>query len=340
MVEKFILQQSPGASGCELRAVHGSGASYPGRDEILVRVHAVGISYRDVLIADGACGPVIDSLVPLCEGAGVVIDVGKGVTAFRPGDKVMGTVVQDWMDGPKYAWDEDGTLGERRDGVLSRNVKLVQWGALPIPGHLSLLESACLPYSALTAWNALFETPEKLKKGDTLLVHGAEDVAVSACQFAKSVGAKVILATASSTAAARARSELGVDAVVDYSQEWVKQVDELTEGVGVNRALDFGAEGTLQGSIAALSAGGSLVFAGGVPRKVHAAVDLRTFMERGQQLHSVSGGSKASFERMSRFMSRCKLVPVVGKVFDFEDAGSAYDYLRVTSPFGKVVIDV
>ena len=337
---RYVVARNEATGRGELRCTLTAERLYPCGDEILVRVSAAALGYRDVMLADRPLPAGFTPVVPLCEGAGVVVDVGNAVTAFRPGDHVVGIAVQDWMSGPRQDRDADSTLGEGMDGMLANYVLLKQWGALPTPEYLSPTEAAALPFAGLTAWNALFEAGAPVKKGDSVLIHGTDDIAVSAAQFAKAIGASVVLTSAQDESKALALRELGVDAVVDYRADWGSEVKELTRGVGVSRVLDMGGEGTLTKSFEALAGGGVAVMAGGIARSGHAGVDLRRLLERGQSLHGVSGGAKDSFERMMRFIKRRKLCPLVDRVFDIEHAQDAYDYVRCCSPFGKVVIQL
>src|SRR5260370_37233964 len=128
----------------------------PGPHEVLVRVRACSLSFRElmILILGYYPLPVRPDVVPVSDGAGEVMAVGAGVTRAKVGDRVAGVVFPHWLDGP-FAWDYAMQLGGSLDGMLTEVAVFSEEGIVHIPDHLSFEEASTLPIAAVTAWNAL-----------------------------------------------------------------------------------------------------------------------------------------------------------------------------------------
>ncbi len=155
-----------------------------GPGQVLVKVKAVSLNYRDLLVVDGLYNPKMPlPRIPCSDGVGEVAGVGDGVSQFQMGDRVAGTFFQGWISGPPSEELTKPALGGGVDGMLAEYVALDESGVVHVPEHLSDEEAACLPCAGLTAWHALFgHTP--IKPGDTVLTLGTGGVSVFAVQFA------------------------------------------------------------------------------------------------------------------------------------------------------------
>ena len=227
----------------------------PGPREVLIRVRATSINYRDHMVVMGRYFTAVErDTVPLSDGAGEVVSVGPGVTRFKAGDRVAGTFFQVWVDGPRTKLYP--ALGVPLDGMLSEYVALREDGVVAMPPGLSFEEAATLPCAGVTAWSALMVLGNRIKAGDTVLCLGTGGVSTQAMQLAKAAGAKVIITSSSDEKLARAK-RLGAWEGINYKThpEWQKEVSRLTAGRGVDCIIEVGGVGTLARSYEALGFG-------------------------------------------------------------------------------------
>ena len=308
----------------------------PGPGQVLVRMRAASLNYRDLLISKA---PRSAPLVPLCDGAGEVVEAGAGVSSVKAGDRVAGTYFQDWLSGPVTANIFRTVLGQTLDGVLAEYVALKEHGVVRIPEHLSFEEAATLPCAGLTAWQALV-TEGRIKAGDTVVVMGTGGVSIFALQFALLCGSRVIATTGSDSKMERLKS-LGASAVINYktAQEWDKQVLELTGGAGADHVVEVGGAGTLPRSLRAVRHGGfiSLIgILGGAGEKFSPG----NIILKGVRLQGIFVGSKEMFEDMNRAIGLNGMRPVVDRTYQFDEAAQALAFLESGQHFGKVCIRV
>jgi NADPH:quinone reductase-like Zn-dependent oxidoreductase len=310
----------------------------PGDNEVLVKVRAVSLNRRDIMIAKGFY-PVGDrkALVPLSDGAGDVVAVGRNVTRFKPGARVAAIFFQDWLEGRPTPAAAKSAMGGEIDGMLAEYVTLNEQGLVAIPEHLSYEEAATLPCAGVTAWNGLV-TRGNMRAGDYVLLQGTGGVSVFGLQFATAAGAKPIVTSSSDSKLARAKS-LGAVATVNYraTADWEKPVLAATNGAGVQHVLEVGGEGTLQKSLAVLGLGGNISIIGGLAG-FGGQVPTMGLLGRSATVSGIYVGSRADFEAMNAFITKHKLKPVIDKVFELKEAQAAYDYMDSGSHFGKIVI--
>ncbi len=311
----------------------------PGAGEVLIRVRAVSLNYRDLLIAQGRYGrPAKSDLVPCSDGAGEVVEIGAGATRVKAGDRVAGTFFPRWMGGEATPDVLRPALGGDVDGMLAEYALLSENTLVHVPEHLSFEEAATLPCAALTAWNAL--TNSLLRPGISVLVQGTGGVSIFALQFARMAGARVIATSSSDQKLAKAL-ELGASDGINYrtTPEWDRKARELTGGAGVDHIIEVGGPGTLARSMNAVRVGGRISLIG-LLSGVEAQINPMPILGRQIQLHGVYVGSRDMFEAMNRAISLHQMRPVVSKVFAFDQAKDALHYLESGAHFGKVVIKV
>lgn len=309
-----------------------------GPGEVLLAMRATSLNYRDLVVMRGEHGrAVVPPLVPLSDGVGEVLAVGEQVTGFAVGDRVSPSFYQHWQGGAPPADLERGRLGGPLDGVLATHRAFSASGLVHVPDHLTDAEAAVLPCAGVTAWSALTE-PTPLRAGETVLIQGTGGVALTALQLAKSVGARVIMTT-SSPEKARQLIALGADDIIDRSAvpDWSHAVRDMTAGIGADRILDLAGAATLNASIKAVKTGGTILLIGNVTGNV-AEISLPLVLTRRISLHSVSCGSQETFRSLCRVVDYHRIKPVVGKVFAFDNAPSAYDALETGKVFGKVCV--
>jgi len=309
-----------------------------GPGQVLVRLCAVSLNFRDLLVISGAYGPCKPNLIPLSDGAGEVVAVGERVSRFSPSDRVALTFHVDWIAGafgPQL--NTVGRGGGDVDGVLLEYACVSQDELVVLPTHLSFEQAATLPCAAVTAWTALCANAP-LRPGDRVLVQGSGGVAVFAVQFAKLFGAHVIALSSSQERLERLRA-LGADEVVDYNRtpDWQHRVLELTDGAGVDVVVEVGGAKTFAKSVAATRPGGRISVVGllsGMPQ-----VGPEFFL-RMQSLHPIRVGSRRHFETMNQAIALHRLQPVVDRVFGFDEAIEALIHFQRQQHFGKVVIRI
>jgi NADPH:quinone reductase-like Zn-dependent oxidoreductase len=312
----------------------------PGPGQVLVRVRAASLNYRDLLTVEGSYNPKQPlPLVPLSDGAGEVGEVGTGVTRVEPGDRVAGIFNQAWLSGPPRREHVGFSLGGPLDGMLAGQVVLDAEGVVPVPEHLSFEEAACLPCAGVTAWNALVEQG-RLRPGETVLILGTGGVAVLALQMAVCLGARAIVTSSSDARLERVR-ELGASGIINYTTtpHWDRRAKELTDGVGVDQVLELGGAQTLERSLRAVRTGGQVNLVGSLSG-LEATVNLALVFMRGVRLQGILVGSREMFEAMNQVIARHELRPVIDRVFAFEEAAEAFAHLKNQAHFGKVVVRV
>ena len=310
----------------------------PGPGEVRVKVRANAINYRDLsVVSDPAARGIPLPRIPNSDGAGEVLAVGAGVEDFQPGDRVAGCFFQNWIDGDCSAEAMDSALGGALDGMLAEEVVLKSAGLVKIPDHLSYAEAATLPCAALTAWRALVDVG-RVKAGDTVLLLGTGGVSIFALQFARLMGARVIITSSSDEKLARAK-EMGAWQTVNYrsNPDWEKPVLEMTEGRGVDLTVEVGGAGTLQRSVAATRIAGIIGFIGVLS---DAPVNPRPIMAKSITLQGIYVGPRRSFQDMNRAIAASGLRPVIDRTFGFEEAPEAYRAMQAAGHFGKLVIEI
>jgi NADPH:quinone reductase-like Zn-dependent oxidoreductase len=309
----------------------------PGRGEILLRVKAASLNYRDLVILKGIYKPDLPlPYVPVSDGSGEVAALGEGVTRFRLGDRVVPTYIQGWIDGlatPEQR--SQRTLGAPLTGLLQDYVVVPAEDAVTAPAHLSDVEAATLPIAAVTAWSTLQEGG--IKPGDWVLVEGTGGVALFALQFAKLAGARVVALSSSEDKLSRVRA-LGADATINYhtTPEWGGAVRAATGGRGVDIVVET-TGGSLPAALSALAFGGFIGvigFVGGF----EAQVDVRQLIVPMARIQGIAVGSRSRFEAMNRAIEAHGLKPVVDRVFPLERAAEAFALMARGGHFGKIGI--
>lgn len=311
-----------------------------GRGQVLVRVRATSLNYRDLMVASGRYAPGgLQPLIPLSDGAGEIAAVGEGVTQWKTGDRVAGTFFQNWQTGPVRRDVPHSALGANSNGMLAEFVALSADGVIAIPPHLSFEEAATLPCAALTAWHALV-TEGKVSAGQTVLLLGTGGVSIFALQFAKMHGARVILTSSSDEKRARA-SALGADETINYRTipDWEKEVFRLTGKAGADHVVEVGGSETFEKSLHALAMGGTISVIGGVSGFT-TRVALTDILGKSALLRGIFVGSREMFEAMNRAITQHQLKPVIDRVFPFSEAPAAYRHQESGVHFGKIVITV
>ena len=312
----------------------------PGPGQLVVRVKAVSLNFRDLLVVKGLYTRKLPLPLTICsDAAGEVAAVGAGVTRVKPGDRVCGIFMSRWLAGPCTDAAARSALGAFEQGVLAEQVVMSEEAVVRTPAHLTDEEAATLPCAAVTAWNALV-VQGGLKAGETVLVQGTGGVSILALQLAKSAGARVVATTSSGAKAERLR-ELGAATVVNYTEtpEWD---DAVRKAAGyVDQVIEIGGAGTFNRSLKAVKMGGYVALIGN-----RAAVtagespNLTTALMKGVRIQGIFVGSREMFEAMNRAISLHSIKPVVDRAFAFDELPAALEHFDSGAHFGKVAIVV
>ena len=313
-------------------------APVPQRGEVLVRVHAVSLNFRDLAMVRGRYPrPCYPGLIPTSDAAGEIVAVGEGVKAYKPGDRVMGAFHPRWFGGDMPTTIAADSYGAESDGWLTELKAVSQEAIVPLPDSLTYEEACTLPCAGLTAWTALTgRTP--IRAGHTVLVQGSGGVSIFALQLARAVGATVI-ATTSSAAKAEQLKALGASAVVNYGTEpqWGKAVRALTGGRGVDRVVEVGGPGTIGQSLRAVALGGEIASIGFLSTE-NPGIDFFALKMSGASITNITVGDRSGLIELTRAVAQTGLKPVIDKVFPFEAAREAFAHLESGAHMGKVVI--
>ncbi|MCQ4166779.1 zinc-dependent alcohol dehydrogenase family protein [Tahibacter harae] len=312
----------------------------PGPHEVRVRVRAVALNYRDLMMIrgdynGGPSGPVI----PASDGAGEVVEVGAGVTRFQAGDRVATTFFQAWIDGRQTPENSRHSFGGLIDGTLAQEIVVSQDSLFKVPDHLDYAEAATLTCAGATAWNSLF-VEGRVRPGDSVLLLGTGGVSVWGLQLAKAAGLHTIITSSSDAKLERAR-QLGADVTINYTAtpEWHEHVLRATGGNGVEVVIEVGGAGTFRKSLLSTRMGGTVAVVGGVSGW-GSEVDPSQMIRGARHVTGIYVGSRAMLEDLARFVALHRIRPAVDRVFRFDQARAAYEYLASGSHFGKVVIAV
>jgi NADPH:quinone reductase-like Zn-dependent oxidoreductase len=335
-MKAFRLHQLNGPDGLRLDEVPDPVA---GPGEVLIRLRAASLNYRDLLVTKGLYNPKLRlPFTPISDGAGEVIAVGAGTSHFKGGERVVVPFMPAWLEGPPGEDKARSALGGGGAGLLVEQAVMPAQAPLPIPAHLTFEEAATLPCAGVTAWHALITTGG-VKPGDTVLVLGTGGVSLFALQFARLAGARVIATSGSDQKLARAL-EMGASDGINYktTPDWDKRVRELTGGAGVDHVVEVGGAGTLPKSLRAVRLGGHIALIGVLTGA--GEISPVPILMKNIRVQGTFVGSRSMFEDMNRAIEASQLRPVVDRVFSFAEAVEALKYLESGAHFGKVVIRI
>ncbi|KAI0632997.1 NAD-P-binding protein [Trametes polyzona] len=313
--------------------------------EVLVKVHAVSLQYRDLDVARNTYPQSQkENPVPGSDCAGEIVALGSEAAEaghWRVGDRVCSNFAVDHIYGEATEEIKASGLGAPIDGVLTEYKVLPAHALVRIPEHLSYEEASTLPCAAVTAYNALLGGPNPLKGGDTVLVQGTGGVSIFGLQLAVASGATVI-ATSSSDEKLKIAKSLGAAYTINYKKtpNWDEEVLKITNGKGVDHIVEVGGPATLIQSVNAIRYGGTISIIGYVAGQGDVSKLPVKILSKAVVVRGILIGSRTQFENMNRLISAVKMKPVIDKVFAFEYLRDAYEYLASQKHVGKVVVKV
>lgn len=310
----------------------------PASGEVVLDVRALSLNFRDLLVIKGLYNPKQKlPACPISDGAGVVLAVGEGVEGVAVGDRVTSHFITGWTEGPFRAEHGPTTLGTPGPGLAAERVALPAQAVVPIPDDYDFAEAATLPIAALTAWSALV-TEGQVTAGQTVLTLGTGGVSIFGVQFAKALGATAIITSSSDQKLARAR-ELGADHTINYrsSPDWAAEVVEVTGGLGVDLVIENGGAGTLEKSMRATRAGGTIAFLGALTG-LQGKINVAPLLMKRLHVAGIYVDSRAAFLAMNRFIGGQGIKPVIDRTFTFDELPQALRHMEAGSHFGKIVV--
>jgi len=332
-MQSYIFTPGAGVDGLKLRE-HDT--PEPRAHEVLVRVRATSLNYRDLPMLSGQYGPPTPR-VPLSDGSGEVAAVGESVTRFKPGDRVAGAFFPRWIAGRVTTEAIAMQPSATHDGWLTEYKIFDEDGLVRIPDTLSFEEASALPCAAVTAWSALTSF-RPLLAGETVLTQGSGGVSVFALQFARAMGAHIIATTSDEAKAERLRA-LGADVTLNYraDPDWPTAAKHASGGRGADHIIEVGGPGTLEISIRAAAVGAQINLIGVLaPRDK--GMDPSILSRNIVSIYRSTVGNRADFEAMNRAIDARGIKPVIDSIFPFADARAAFRHFESRTHFGKVVI--
>ncbi len=312
----------------------------PAPGQVVLDVKAVSLNYRDLLVIKGLYNPKLKlPATPLSDGAGIISAVGPDVTRVRVGDRVMSHFVAGWIDGPFKQEYLGTTLGTPGAGLAAEQVALPAEAVVPIPEGYDFAQAATLPIAGLTAWSAL-KTVGDVQPGQTVLTLGTGGVSIFTLQLAKALGAHVIITSRSDDKLDRAR-RLGADHTINYATtpDWEQAVLELTGGLGVDLTVETAGPGTLDRSLKATRAGGTIALLGALTGRQGLVTSGLILMKR-LRIVGIMVDCRAAFEALTRFLVAHRIRPVIDRRFGFDQLPEALRYMEAGQHFGKLVVSV
>jgi alcohol dehydrogenase len=335
---KAMVMEKLGAANLVLRDVPDP---KPGAGEVLVRMRAASLNFRDLLTLDGKYGSMQkrENLILLSDGAGEIAELGAGVTEWKVGDRVVGCFFPRWQDGAADELALRGALGGQTDGVACEYRVFGRDEIVAIPPNLSFVEAATLPCAALTAWTAV-RGLVNLGPEHTVLTQGTGGVSLFAIQFAHAAGAAVIATSSSQEKLARV-SALGATHTINYREdaEWGKTARKLTRGRGVDLVVEVGGAGTIKQSIRASRLGGIIAMIGVVSGPT-LEFALPLIIMNLLHVVGVSVGSRRQFADMLRAIERHGIKPVIDRTYPLQELPAALERLQAGGHLGKICIEM
>lgn len=310
----------------------------PDVGEITVRLHANSLNYHDFAVVSGMWGPT-EPRIPMADGAGEVIAVGKGVDEFSVGDHVVSTFFPTWDSGEPMVDGFATVPGDGVDGYARQTVTASVKAFTRAPNGWSHIEASTLTTAALTSWRALM-CDDHLMPGDTVLVQGTGGVSIFALQFAKMAGATVI-ATSSSDKKLEKLQALGADHLINYRTHanWGELAYKLTGGRGVDHVIEVGGPATLEQSMAASKVGGHISVIG-ILTGLGGEVNIVSALVKQIRLQGVLVGSRRQQQDMIRAIDANGMRPIIDKCFSLEDIVPAFQYQETNRHFGKICLEM
>ncbi|KAF2160465.1 hypothetical protein M409DRAFT_70431 [Zasmidium cellare ATCC 36951] len=346
-----MKQWQTGQDGLDKLTLTTAKIPEPTDGEVLVKINAVSLNYRDTEVCMGlyshhkSVGQA-SKLVPCSDMCGTVVDAGS--SSWKKGQRVMSIFNQTHLTGQVKEKDMASGLGLPLDGVLTEYRSFSAESLVVVPDYMKDQEACCLPIASVTAWmslNCMRPKGQPAAGGETVLLQGTGGVSIAGLQLAHAAGLKTIVTSSSDTKLQKAK-DLGADYIINYkaTPEWQEETMRITNGEGADIIFECGGSQTLRKSFDCVAFGGLIDCIGYLSGKEDAPGDrLNTnvlALRRNVTLKGILNGPRDRFEEMAKFYAEHEIHPVVDKIFNFEEAAQALQYLFSGGHFGKVVVRV
>lgn len=306
-----------------------------GEFDVLVKIHATSLNYRDYGFITGAYSLVRELPFILgSDGAGVVVQVGPKVTRYKPGDRVISLLRQNWYGGKLNSTKAARQLGGTVDGVFAELAVFHESSVVSAPSHLSFEEAATLSTAGLTAFRIL--TQSGVTPGQSVLIQGTGSVSLFAIQIASKMGFQIFATTGQSNNE-RLLKELGAHSVINYKvfPQWQKEINRLTENKGVDLVIDVAGGASIQQSLEAVAINGEVAVVGFLSG-TQSTIDLVTMIRKNVRLSGYTTGSKDDLQQFVQWLDVNPIHPIIASVY--EDYKEAFlDFEKREKP-GKLVV--
>ncbi len=315
----------------------------PGPDEIVVKVSAAGLNYRDLMVLRGDYGTDLpEDRVPLSDGVGVIEAVGAEVTGLEVGTRVMAPHFATWLDGAYSFAVFARDLGVTANGWLAEKITLPANAAVMVPENVSDNSAATFSVVGSTVWHAMMAFGDA-KPGDLVLAQGTGGVSIFALQLAKAMGMDFAITSSSDEKLARAK-KMGADYGINYSDrpDWGTALLEATDGRGADVVVDtlgFPAMGETVVACAVNARIGSLGALSGTPQDQSSA-SQGALIGKNIAIKGIASGNRAMLQQALDVVAQNDIELLVESVFDFSDAPAAFTHLESGSHMGKVMVTV
>ncbi|MGI0074019.1 MAG: zinc-binding dehydrogenase [Nitrosotalea sp.] len=306
----------------------------PTNGHAIVKVSHCAINHLDIWVRNGLPGKQVS--FPHILGCDICGTLVHGFGNFKKGEKVVVYPAVE-SDVPRVSFSIIGGFSKYRGGY-AEIIQVPQKNIVKKPDWFTDAEACALNVSYLTAWNMLERS--KCKKGDTILIWGANSgVGSAAILLAKANGFKIITVVSSESKAGSAK-KLGAKFVIDRSRSDVtSQVLKYTNHVGVDAVIDHVGAKTWPVSIEVLKVGGRMV-ACGTTTGADANINIRSFYSKEANIIGTYLGMKSQLIALHKFMKLKKIKPIIDSVFDLRDAQLAHKKMENGSQFGKMILKV
>jgi NADPH:quinone reductase-like Zn-dependent oxidoreductase len=332
--QKAIVMNGPG----EPVATVERPVDEPGPGQVLVKVKASSLNFHDHVNLMGLLpGPW--PRVPMSDGAGEVVATGPAVDALNVGDRVMGAFHPGWLDGPPTPEAKRELPGDSEDGWLQQYRVAAVTGLVRTPEYLTDVEAATIPCAGVTAWSALAEA--NISEGDVVVAQGTGGVSLFAVQFARALGATVIL-TSSSDDKLKIGSDLGATHLINYrtTPQWDAEVKRLTAGRGADLIVEVGGPATLAQSVHSARAGGTVAVIGVLSGFDMVPISVAEVMINNLRVIGITVGSVRGHAELCDVMSGAAIKPQISHVFDWESLDEALRVMRAGEHVGKIALRI
>lgn len=309
----------------------------PAAGEVRVKISHAALNHRDHWIRVGQYAKIQLPAILGSDGCGTVEQVGEGIDPHWLGKEVILNPNIHWGDNPAYQSKQYEILGMPKQGTLAEYIVVRADRLQQKPAHLSDEQAAALPLAGLTAYNALFNKG-KVQRGMQVLISGVGGgVAQFAFLFAKAVGAHTYVTSSKADVIGYCKS-IGAEGGANYTeQDAVKALARSVGGFDV--IIDSACGEGMNELLSCLKPAGKLVFYGatkGLPKDLN----MRQIFWNHLQLLGSTMGSDDDFIRMVDFCKEHSVQPIIDKVFTFEEAVDAFDRMKLSGQFGKIVVKI